>query len=115
MSFLQSFTLLTITISNIFGIIPLYTLFNLQRYYGFTLVLLAVIASCFMHISETKHHLPGLLFKTHSNLLLNVDRFFAVITATYGIYLFWTNPSKTITMVIIPLIGLIANKLGGGR
>ena len=109
---MQTFTLVSITASNIFGIIPISSLISTKRYYGACLVTSAVLASIFMHATETKHKLPGLFLAQYSKTFLNIDRVIAYITGFYGLYLFYTNPNKTITQAVLSIIGGIASIIG---
>mgnify|MGYP006898474687 CR=1 FL=1 len=102
---MQTFTLVTITASNIFSIIPIRELYCQKRYYGMCLTTCASIASVFMHMTETKHNLKGLCLAKYSKIFLNIDRFLAYLTGFYGLYLFYNNPTKTVSQVIVPLIG----------
>jgi len=102
---METLTLISVTASNIFGIVPIISLIATKRYYGVGLVTSAVVGSIFMHATETKHKLPGLFLAEYSNIFLNIDRVVAYCTGLYGLYLFYTNPTKTITQIITPLIG----------
>ena len=109
---MELLTLISVTASNIFGLIPIKSLISTGRYYGASLVSGAVIASCCMHATETKHKLPGLFLAKYSNQFLNIDRVIAYLTGFYGLYLFYTNPTKTPIQVITPLIGAILAFIG---
>jgi hypothetical protein len=109
---MDKFTLITISASNIFGIVPIYSLFSKQRYYGTLLVSSACLASVFMHATETKHNLSGLFLNEYSNAFLNIDRFIAYLTGIYGLYLFYTNPVKTLPQVVLPIVGGLASMVG---
>jgi hypothetical protein len=111
-SILEHFTLVTVTTSNIFGIIPVYSLIKTQRYYGSLLVSCACIASIFMHATETKHGLSGLFLKQLSKTFLNIDRVLAIMTGVYGLYLFYTNPTKNLYQVILPIFGAMTSFIG---
>lgn len=108
----EKLTLALITSSNIFGILPIILLIKRQRYSGACIVTCAVISSFFMHATETKHKLPGLFLAKYSNIFLNMDRFFALMTGSYGLYLFWENPMKNIYQIILPMIGAISLGIG---
>lgn len=56
---------LIVTISNIFGLIPLCESIN-EKYFEVTLITQVTVASILMHISETKHNLPGVYFVSYS-------------------------------------------------
>lgn len=109
---METLTLSLVTSSNVFGVLPVYSLIKTQRYYGALLTSSAVIASIFMHATETKHNLPGLLLKEYSNLFLNIDRVIAYATGLYGLYLFWTNPIKKTQQIITPFIGAVSCAIG---
>jgi len=109
---MEKFTLITVTASNIFGIIPCISLFNTKRYGGTVLVASACLASVFMHLTETKHGLKGLFLKEYSNMFLNIDRVLAIMTGLYGLWLFYNNPRKNIYQLAFPLIGAISSFVG---
>lgn len=109
---LEKFTLVTVTLSNVFGLIPIVSLYDTKRYYGTMLVTSACLASVFMHATETKHNLDGLLLKQYSNTFLNIDRVLAIMTGLYGLWLFYTNPNKNICQIIFPVIGAISSFIG---
>jgi hypothetical protein len=109
---IKRFTLITITASNIFGIIPISSLIETKRYYGACLVSSAVLASIFMHATETKHNLPALFWAKYSKTFLNIDRVIAYMTGFYGLYLFYTNPVKTITQAVLPVIVGVSCAIG---
>jgi hypothetical protein len=69
--------------SNIVGVYGLikYSIFSKPWYIVFS----AMLASFLMHISETKHNLPGVLFVKYSYLLLWLDRIVAISTSLYVI------------------------------
>ena len=98
------------TFTNIVALAPIYRYISTKDYLGAAICTSSFAASCLMHISETKHNLPGVCFKDQSNLLLNVDRFFAVMLAVYGSLTFFKKPS--INPVITFGIGTIASIIG---
>lgn len=67
------------------------------------IILSAMIASFLMHISETKHNLPGVWLVQYSNQLLWIDRLTAVST---GLYIL---PYLTKSTFITGVIGLTCN------
>lgn len=105
---METFTLLTVTLSNVFGIIPLITMIQYQRYHGAMLTTIAILASTLMNATETRHKLPGLFLAKYSKNIRNIERTIARITGLYGIYLFYTNPFKTPLQICLPLVGGIA-------
>ena len=80
------------TFTNIFALIPIWKYIVKRDYVGAVLCSCSLVASIGMHISETKHKLPGVHFKKYSNLLLNIDRFFAYLLFEYAVYKFFTKP-----------------------
>jgi len=109
---MERFTLVAVTASNILGLSPIRSLISTNRFYGAGLVTSAVVASVMMHATETKHKLPGLFLAKYSKIFLNIDRAIAYMTGLYGIYLFYTNPVKTIWQVITPVVGAISAFIG---
>jgi hypothetical protein len=65
-----------------------------------------------MHATETKHKLPALFWPQHSNKFLTLDRIIAYITGFYGIYLWYINPCKTLSQIIVPIIGGLCGVIG---
>jgi len=109
---MDTFTLVTVTASNIVGLVPIYSLLSKKRYYGTLLVSSACLASVFMHATETKHNLSGLFLSKYSNTFLNIDRVIAYLTGIYGMYLFYTNPVKTLPQVVLPVVGGLSCMIG---
>lgn len=76
--------------SNIFGFIAGFGIFRgayPRAYLHAFLVIIASVLSTLMHLSETKHSLPGIAgFREYTNLFLNMDRLFS-----YGLggYVAW--------------------------
>jgi hypothetical protein len=103
-------TLIIVTASDVFALEPILKLYNLQRYYGCSLVTLAMCASIMMHMTETKHNLHG-LFRKYSNYFLNFDRVIACLTGLYGAYLFFTG-DRDIWKVVPLLLGALSAFIG---
>jgi hypothetical protein len=97
-----------ILISNIFGIIPIYSLIMNGRYYGALLTTVATIASSLMNATNTQHNLPILCKTRYSHIIKNIEGIIAKITCIYGLYLFYSNAYKNIFQVILPISGGIA-------
>lgn len=73
-----------IAFSNIMGI-PI--LSYVDNWSDYCLVLVAIVCSTLMHLSERKHQLPGIFpFNEYSTLFLNLDRCFAIFVGGYLIY-----------------------------
>ena len=98
-----------VTFSNIFGLGLILKAFEKNMFTGF-LMLFIVLSSVFMHISETKHNLPGILFVQYSNILLNIDRFASIVGVIYCIIKILYNPTDssllTIDIIAFGLFGL---------
>ncbi len=97
---------LIITASNVFGLLPLSQLYHHERYYGMALTTCAILSSLLMHASETKRGMSGLFWCKYAYLFLNIDRFFAVMTVFYGLWLFYHNPEKTLTQLGMATYGI---------
>ena len=80
-----------VTISNLWGLYPLFKSLSQSHYCESLLIFLTVLASFLMHISETKHQLPGLYFINYSYPLLWFDRIMAVTSSIYVFTKIWTN------------------------
>ena len=79
------FTNWIVSLSNyIFGLPVLYAA---QQPHQVLLVTMTITASFLMHISETKHNLPGVYpFNQWSQYFLWFDRVMAILSATYVLY-----------------------------
>lgn len=67
-----------------------------------------IIASTLMHLSETKHGLPGICLQSYSNHLLWLDRLFALTTCSYVVYRLykgWNKNKFKHSEVIAKIIG----------
>lgn len=95
-----------VTISNIFGLLPIYKSFNnLPRSsLELFLIIIAVIASILMHISETKHNLPGIYLSKYSNYMLYFDRITAYLLVFYMIYKLIHNSLIITGLLILKII-----------
>ncbi len=72
----------------------------------------AAIASTLMHLSETKHGLPGIFpFNQYSMWFLNIDRCMALLASMFLIYYHWHN----VTLWTYGVIGLICMALSEYR
>lgn len=100
------------TFTNSFALAPIIGLYKNGYYKGSILVLSAALSSCLMHLSETKHNLGGPYFNQYSNLFLNIDRGFAILTFIYGIYLLSSKTTINIYNFLVPAIGLLSSFLG---
>lgn len=105
-----------VTISNIFGFVPIYKVISTEQddYFYFKLFSLfsMIIASSLMHISETKHELPGALFVKHNNTLLWIDRILAYLFGLFVAHKLYThNELLTCNFLILGSCGLILNAL----
>jgi len=102
-----------VTWSNIYAIpLLLYvTISPIINWQLFTLAWLAVLASVLMHLSETKHGLPGVYpFNKFSNEFLWFDRIMAITSSVYLaniLYNNWFYVSKF--YIIYPIVGLMFN------
>lgn len=72
-------------------------------------VLFPMIASFIYHLSETKHNLPGIIYlNQYSFFLLNIDRFFAILSGLYVLSKLIKNPKQSINFYMIGIIGVIS-------
>lgn len=90
---------LLVTLSNLAGLLPIYAALKKEDLFGLIIMTVTVMASIMMHLSETKHSLPGLLFVSHSDLFLNIDRITAILASLYGVYLFFKNQKVSVLML----------------
>jgi hypothetical protein len=77
------------------------------------LALAVMIASSFMHLSETKHGLHGIspFFDQYSNLFLNIDRMVSIV----GVFYMVNNLYNNIQFWIYGIIGVAAMAIGEKR
>lgn len=83
--------------SNVFGLLPIVAGFERDQWHGL-LMTAVVVASVLMHLSETKHGLPGLVWARHSWLFLQIDRATALLAGGYGLWLFLKRPSHGVAV-----------------
>lgn len=75
------------------------------------IVVTTVLASVLMHLSETKHRLdPGPLLRPYSRLLLNVDRWAAIIASGYYLVI-WLDRG-TYDVLFVFLFGSLCSFMG---
>lgn len=92
---------LLVTFSNVYGLLPIYYSEGILQ----ILVTITVLCSFLMHISETKHSLPGIYpFNKFSNLFLWLDRIFANTLIIYLLSLLYLNNFLISIKIIIYLI-----------
>jgi hypothetical protein len=115
---LETFTLASVTLTNLLAVPAIFKLWKCGRIFGSLLTATSFSASVLMHITETKHNLPGLCWSSYSNIFLNIDRVFAGLTGLYGCYLYFDkNKNLPIsgydtTPVLTLLLGSLCLKLG---
>lgn len=74
-----------LALSNIVGFADFHELHLLQKIH----VLIIISASTLMHLSETKHGLPGIYpFNQYSQLFLDIDRVVAIASFIYFLQIF---------------------------
>lgn len=98
-----------VAFSNIFGLITLYDSYPSGNIFGTILLLLAVISSILMHISETKHNLPGIMFVKYSSQLLWIERIVSCISAVYIAFVIFNKSLFTYDLLFDILMGLSLN------
>jgi hypothetical protein len=84
-----------VTLSNVFGLIPVYSGICLLRrcpredivfnVVNLSLITTSIISSMLMHMAETKHNLPGLCCQSFSHTFLWLDRVTAVVMGCYTV------------------------------
>lgn len=80
---------LVLASSNVWGLGAFFIAWRTTRI-GAIVVLLVMVASTLMHLSETKHGLnPGSFWMPWSHVLLNVDRVCAVLAFLYFLHMGW--------------------------
>ncbi len=87
--------------TNIFGLLP-YSYVKSRNIVLSRCILLVIMASIFMHLSETKHDLVGIYpLNQYSNLFLNIDRVTSISITTLILYWYYKYQIK------LPIIGFI--------
>jgi hypothetical protein len=84
--------------SNLVGLLPIVAGWQRGPLDGLCMALV-VLASAMMHLSETKHGLPGLLWPQHSLLFLNIDRATAILGSIYALRLFLMRPMHAVPAI----------------
>ena len=95
-----------VALSNIYGLVPIYKFAMVGRYVEALATCVMVAASFMMHISETKHHLPGVYLTQYSDHLLWFDRMVANAFSVYIMHRVYQDPS-------IVSIGFLLNCIAG--
>lgn len=111
----MALTNLVVTLSNLYGILPIY---HAPGYYRLWMGGL-VTASVLMHLSETKHGLPGIYpFNIYSNSFLLLDRLMAYTPIIYLGYQLLTreNPQPIYDLILSPvaIVGAISVLMSEG-
>lgn len=81
----NNLTLLLNTLTNCFAFPVIVTCYKKNFHVGVCIISLTFLASCLMHITETKHHLRPFIWHSHSQTFLNLDRLFSFATFLYGL------------------------------
>lgn len=96
-----------VALSNIVGFYYIinYDLNNFKK----IAIIMPLCASIIYHLSETKHNLPGIFpLNKHSNILLNIDRFFAIISFIIALCnIIKLSPLNKKKYLIFGIIGLL--------
>lgn len=97
---------LVVALSNVWGLLPIVAGYKRSVFDG-TLMLITVLASILMHVTERKHGLPGLCWRQHSYLFLWLDRIMAVVTGAYGTYLYLFMLTPSMNILCCALLGFV--------
>jgi len=106
---------LGLAVSNIIGFIPLIKTIQPLHKLKFTMILLNIISSSLMHVSETKHNLGGVMFKKYSKQLLWFDRISSYMSLGYVLLMIYKNPQHWFfdqKMIIYGSLALLFNYVG---
>ena len=97
---------IVVALSNLYGLI----LFIGETTLSMKLLSVAMIAtSTLMHLSETKHGLPGVKpYNKYSTLFLWLDRIMAIICISVVTYFIYYNGLPSMMVIILATIGVIA-------
>jgi len=105
------------TFTLIVALVPIWRYIIIHDILGTLLCCCSFVAAVLMHLSDTKHGLPGVHFKKYSRYLLSIDRFVTCVLAGYGIVNYVMNyiVDPDITSLIVSVttfgIGLVALEL----
>jgi len=99
-------------LTNVFALVPAHNLYARGEYGGMIILLMSFVASCLMHMTETKHGLKPPMLERYSWWFLNLDRFLAFCVFGYVMYLWWTIFPAVSVNALIPIAVKFA--LGGG-
>lgn len=98
------------TATLVVAFIPIWRYIVKQDSLGILLCCCSFVAAVLMHISDTKHGLPGVHFKKYSRRLLSIDRFVTCVLAGYGVFNYVLNylvdPDMTSLMVSVTTFGI---------
>lgn len=88
------------------------TLYSKQAYTSYFILVISVMCSMLMHITENKHRLKPFCTPKYSNICLNLDRIGCIITIIYFLKLWLLSPNFNLMPFIEILVGLIFLSIG---
>lgn len=92
--------------SNIFGLVPIYSLFKNGKVLGGLLIFVAIIMSTIMNITNTKYNILPIGMYKYSMIIKYVEKCIAHVAGIYGLYMFVIHPLKNIYQILMPLLGI---------
>lgn len=95
--------------TNLYSLRAIYVALKRKKYVAAIILGSATIGSIVYHLSETKHNMNSLCLKNHTTITLNIDRFFAVCSSGYLVWMFKKNINKKV--ILIGSLGLVAMML----
>lgn len=100
----DSLVLIVNTFTNIFALAPVFELYKKGYYGGSILLFSSFIASCLMHITETKHGLRPHYLKEYTNLFLNIDRVIALLVFFHFTRLALQQPINVLIPILVRFV-----------
>lgn len=105
---------LFVTVTNLYGLRAINLAFKQNQFLEASVLSCACIASIVYHLSETKHGMNSLCLKNKTNITLNIDRFFALMSvAVFGLKYYnmiQNNDQQIIKYGVIGLTTLILSE-----
>src|SRR3990167_6519343 len=112
---------LIVTLTNLVAVVPINYAYNHNMHFDMILLILVMCASMLHHISGNNRGLEAILFTSHYNNLLLLDRIIAFITIVRMIYLIYSYEiyNKFVSydnlLISVSLLGLLYSDVFLGK
>lgn len=98
---------LAVTLSNFVGVIGIFILSGLAQ----KILLMSVVTSILMHLSETKHGLPGIFpFNKMSKLFLWLDRIAAYLALFFSLTYMMKLNIEIVCVLLLALLSIVTSE-----